>query len=74
MSLFDHPFKYVLCSHQSELYTKEELIAFLDRVTEENINKAEPVGIGGEIDTRQILIHEGQVLVFDYAKANKGAV
>ena len=66
------PFEHVLCSHQSSLYPREELESFLNGLTDDVLRAARPVKPGPypEIDTRQAALPDGQVLVFDWAKAN----
>lgn len=64
-------FEHVLCSHQHELYPRAKFDAFVDHLTNDTLQQAVPVRIGGyeQIDTRQANVTEGQILVFDWAKA-----
>ena len=65
------PFTHVLCSHQHELFSRAKFDDFLDHLTDEVLRAAVPVKIGGyeHIDTRQANVTDGQILVFDWAKA-----
>lgn len=65
------PFTHVLCSHQHELFPRAKFDDFLDHLTDEVLRAAVPVKIGGyeHIDTRQANVTDGQILVFDWAKA-----
>lgn len=69
-ALMDLPFEHLLCSHQPTLYPRGMLETFLDSLTDGAIRSAQPVNITPyeAIDTRQALLPEGQLLVFDYAK------
>ena len=64
------PFEHALCSHQPTLYPRATVEAFLNALTDETLRAAQPVRIDpyGDIDTRQALLPEGQLLVFDRAK------
>ncbi len=66
-------FKRVLCSHQLECFPREKLDDFLDHLTDEVLDAAQPVTIGGyeHIGTRQANVTDGQVLVFDWNKYRK---
>ncbi len=68
------PFRHVLCSHQLALYPREQFDAFMDGLTDDVLRAAKPVRISGweHIDTRQADVAEGQILVFDWAKAQLG--
>lgn len=65
------PFTHVLCSHQLDLYPRSAFVAFVDGLTHDTLRAACPVKIGGyeHIDTRQANVTDGQILVFDWAKA-----
>lgn len=67
------PFEHVLCSHQPALYPRETIHAFLTGLTDSVIFGAHPVKIAPyqDIDTRQADLPEGQILVFDWAKAQR---
>ncbi|MDO5436228.1 MAG: MBL fold metallo-hydrolase [Clostridia bacterium] len=67
--LYSLPFTHVLCSHQPDLRTREELVSFVDSITDEAIAKAEPVDMGSPIDTRVIRFSDERLIVFDHAKA-----
>ena len=64
-------FTHVLCSHQLELYPRAMFDAFVNNLTDDVLRAAQPVKIGGNehIDTRQANVTDGQILVFDWAKA-----
>lgn len=64
-------FTHVLCSHQLELFPRERFDAFAAGLTDDVLRAAQPVKIGGyeHIDTRQADVADGQILVFDWAKA-----
>lgn len=66
------PFTHVLCSHQLELYPRSKFDDFVDHLTDEVLCAAQPVKIGGyeHIGTRQANVTDGQILVFDWAKAH----
>ena len=66
------PFEHVLCSHQPTLFPRAKLENFLNGLTDDVLRAARPVKPGPypEIDTRQAELWDGQVLVFDWAKAN----
>lgn len=70
--LLELPFEQVLCSHQPTQYPRAKLESFLNGMTDEVLRAAKPVKPGPypEIDTRQAELPDGQVLVFDWAKAN----
>lgn len=66
------PFTHVLCSHQLDLYPRSRFDDFVSNLTDEVLRAAKPVRIGGyeHIDTRQAdVTADGQILVFDWAKA-----
>lgn len=60
----------VLCSHQHKLYDYSALERFINNLTDKNLNNARPVDIHPyeDIDTRQIDMPDGQLIVFDYRK------
>lgn len=64
-------FDHVLCSHQLDLYPRRKFDDFVNTLTDDVLRAATPVSIGGyeHIDTRQANVTEGQILVFDWAKA-----
>lgn len=66
-------FTRVLCSHQLECYPRAKFDAFMDGLTDEALDAAHTVTIGGNehIDTRQANVAEGQILVFDWKKYRK---
>lgn len=66
-------FTHVLCSHQLECFPREKFDAFADGLTDEVLDAAKPVSIGGyeHINTRQADVTEGQILVFDWKKYKK---
>lgn len=63
-------FTQVLCPHQLTCYPREVLDAFINGLTDDTLNAAIPVHIGGyeRFDTRQAHVANGQILVFDGAK------
>lgn len=65
------PFTHVLCSHQIDLYPRAKFDDFMNGLTDDVLRAAQPVTIGGceHIDTRQANVTDGQILVFDWAKA-----
>lgn len=65
------PFKHVLCSHQLDLYPREKFDDFANHLMDDVLFSAQPVVIGGyeHINTRQANIADGQILVFDWDKA-----
>lgn len=67
------PFEHVLCSHQPALYPRETMSAFLAGLTDDAILAAHPVCIAPyeDIDTRQADLPQDQILVFDWAKAQR---
>lgn len=68
------PFTHVLCSHQPDMYPRAKFDAFVNGLTDEALRIAKPVQIGGyeHMDTRQADVADGQILVFDWAKAGLG--
>ena len=66
-------FTHVLCSHQLECFTRARFDDFVDNLTDEVLEAAKPVTIGGyeHIATRQANVTEGQILVFDWDKYRK---
>lgn len=66
-------FTHVLCSHQLECFPRAKFDAFVDNLTDDILNTARPVTIGGydHIDTRQADVTDGQILVFDWNKYRK---
>lgn len=69
--LQSYDFTHLLCSHQHALFPRSTFDAFVDHLTDDVLRAATPVSIGGyeHIDTRQASVAEGQILVFDWAKA-----
>lgn len=67
-----YDFTHVLCSHQHELYPRKKFDDFVNNLTNDVLRAAQPVSIGGyeHIDTRQANVTDGQILVFDWAKAH----
>lgn len=65
-----YDFTHVLCSHQLACFPRAKFDAFVDSLTDEVLDAAQPVTIGGyeHIDTRQADVTDGQILVFDWAK------
>lgn len=63
-------FEKVLCSHQLECFPRSKFEAFLDGLTDETLDAAQPVTIGNyeHIQTHQADVAEGQILVFDWKK------
>lgn len=68
-----YDFTHVLCSHQLELYPRAKFDVFVDHLTDEVLDAARPVTIGGyeHIGTRQADVADGQILVFDWNKYKK---
>lgn len=66
-------FTHVLCSHQLECFPRSKFDAFVDHLTDEVLDAAKPVTIGGygHINTRQADVTDGQILVFDWDKYRK---
>lgn len=66
-------FDHVLCSHQLECFPRAKFDAFVDHLTDDVLDAAKPVTIGGweHVDTRQADVTDGQILVFDFAKYRK---
>lgn len=66
-------FEYVLCSHQLECFPRNRFDAFVDNLTNDVLDAAKPVTIGGweHVDTRQADVTDGQILVFDWNKYRK---
>jgi len=63
-------FNRVLCSHQLECFPRAKFDAFVDNLTDDVLDAAHPVTIGGyeHINTRQADVAEGQIFVFDWNK------
>ncbi|MGN1368297.1 MAG: MBL fold metallo-hydrolase [Aristaeellaceae bacterium] len=63
-------FERVLCSHQLACFPRAKLDDFLDHLTDQVLDAAQPVTIGGyeHIHTRQAHVTDGQILVFDWNK------
>ena len=63
-------FTHVLCSHQLECFPRSKFERFLQGLTDETLEAATPVAIGGyeHISTRQADVAPGQILVFDWNK------
>lgn len=70
-ALQELPFTHVLCSHQIALYPRSAFDDFVDHLTDDVLRDAKTVAIGGyeHIGTRQADVADGQILVFDWAKA-----
>jgi glyoxylase-like metal-dependent hydrolase (beta-lactamase superfamily II) len=68
--LLELDFEHVLCSHQLECFPRSKFEAFMNGLTDEILDAAKPVTIGGyeHINTRQADVAEGQILVFDWNK------
>lgn len=66
-------FDCVLCSHQLACFPRKVLDDFLDHLTDDVLDAAQPVTIGGyeQVDTRQANVTDGQMLVFDWQKYRK---
>ncbi len=66
-------FAYVLCSHQLECFPRAMFDAFVDNLTDDVLDAAKPVAIGGweHVDTHQADVTDGQILVFDWNKYRK---
>ena len=62
------PFTGVLCSHQFELQPREKMERFMNAISDESIEAAVPDQLGGEIDTRHIIVPEDMIIEFDYRK------
>lgn len=64
-------FTHVLCSHQLDLYPRHKFDDFMNNLTDDVLRRAKPVVIGGweHLDLRQADVTDGQILVFDWAKA-----
>ena len=62
---------HVLCSHQPVLFERSMMDDFLDGLTDEVLRAAIPVDISPyeATDTRQAELPNGQIFVFDWAKA-----
>lgn len=67
-----YDFDHVLCSHQLDLYPRSRFDVFVEHLTDDVLRHAKKVTIGGNenIDTRQADMTDGQILVFDWAKAD----
>jgi len=63
------PFEHVLCSHQSKLFERSALDAFLKGLTDEALMKAHTVDMGRSTDTREIYPAPGMNFVFDWGKS-----
>ena len=68
--LLELDFTHVLCSHQLECFPRAKFDAFVDNLTDDILDAAHPVTIGGyeNINTHQAEVTEGQILVFDWNK------
>lgn len=62
------PFEHVLCSHRTQPYSRKDLEAFVDGISDEKLLAAHWVDMGRMMDTREIFPAEGQNFVFDFAK------
>lgn len=65
------PYRQVLCSHRHMLFDRSVMDEFLAALTDATLRAAQPVKIPPYegIDTRQADLPQGQMLVFDWAKA-----
>lgn len=65
-------FDHVLCGHQLEMYPRRKFDDFVDQLTDELLRSAPRVTMGGyeQINTRQANVTDGQILVFDWDKAD----
>lgn len=65
------PYEQVLCSHQPMLYSREKMDSFLAALTDGTLHEASHVHMEAypDIETCQVSLPEGQVLVFDWKKA-----
>lgn len=70
--ILELPFEHVLCSHQIERYDRAMVEAFLGALDDDALRGAQKVVIPPytDVDTRQVNLPQGQILVFDYAKTN----
>lgn len=68
-------FTRVLCPHQLACYPRAALDAFITGLTDETLDAAVLVSIGGceRIATRQANVADGQILVFDWDKYRRDA-
>ena len=68
--LADLPFRHVMCSHRENLWPRKALTEFLDGLTDECLNGAEPSDEGKEKGIETYTAHpaKDQILVFDHAK------
>ena len=63
------PCEHVLCSHQPDLRTGEEMRRFITSLTPERLKAAKRIPLDEKIDTRQAFPDgEGMTFVFDWAK------
>lgn len=71
--LLNLPFEHVICSHRTALYPRSMLVDFLNALTDEAIAAAPAVETGKPhgVDTHEAALPNGQVLVFDAAKAGR---
>ena len=65
------PIRHVLCSHQPHLYDRFMLEDFLQALTDDVLDAAQPVNVGYPQDTRKALLPHRQELVFDWNKFRK---
>ncbi len=63
------PVRWVLCSHDGRLFSRDTVDRYLQALTDEKMNQAERVRLDERIDTRQVsLEREGMRFVFDWRK------
>lgn len=70
-ALLTLPFTRVLCSHREELWSREDLEAFLNAMTDEALRRAQPTdeGKGMGIRTCKVVVKDGErFLIFDRDK------
>ena len=72
--LLERPFEHILCSHREILYPRSMLETFLAGLTENALRSAPetPEGALVGVRTKAASLPDGQVLVFDADKAEKG--
>lgn len=66
-------FEHVLCSHQLKCFPRQMFDNFVDHLTDDVLDHAQPVTISGHerFNTRQADVADGQILVFDWNKYRK---
>lgn len=69
-ALLELPFEQVLCPHSQTLHARRELEAFLDALTDEALDSAPASDTGAPygVNTREVRVDGGMVLVFDGGK------